>query len=66
MALRENVLEMLEKEYPDGFVIMAVQPSGTPTTQMHNPKGFDALYSASKHLDTAVEVAIDLQEAKDV
>jgi len=63
MALRENVLEFLEAEYPDGFTIMAVQPKGTPTTHLHNPKNLVALFSGFSHLNTATEVAITLQEA---
>lgn len=64
MALRENVLEFLEKEYPNGFTIMVVQPNGRPTTHLHNPKQLDGLFSGFSHLNTATQVAITLQEAK--
>jgi len=49
--MREDNMELLEKAFPNGYVIMHVQPNSDPAIQWYNPKKDEFIYSYLDMLD---------------
>ena len=55
MTLRENVVEFLNKEYPDGYCILVIRPDQTLSTQFYNPKGIFLIHDAATRMKACGE-----------
>jgi hypothetical protein len=53
--LKENVLEILEKEYPKGFVIQVMRDGNSVGTEMYNPERYLVLEDSCHRLSNCAK-----------